>query len=247
VTYPNTLEDRLWNYLVGWNELGLPLDPIYEHFLETLPGATVAQVASEALGRPLRVTVEEVKKLDSPYAPTADVLVDRVLEAARLTAEDVVYDLGCGDGRIVCAAAERYGCKAVGFDLGSGQLAECARRKEKLAREARNRVTFKKQDLFEADLSEATVVFTYLLSDANRKLLPRLMNLRAGCRIVLHDYGIDALIPDEGYPVLMTPENDRIHRIYRYTAPLKVREDDPSSARPEANEGAERRSHGNAA
>src|SRR5262249_43908404 len=63
VAYPNTLEDRLWNYLVGWNELGLPLDSIYEHFLESLPGATVARVASEALGKKVRVTVEEVKNV----------------------------------------------------------------------------------------------------------------------------------------------------------------------------------------
>jgi SAM-dependent methyltransferase len=257
VAYPNTLEDRLWNYLVGWNELGLPLDSIYEHFLESLPGATVAQVASEALGKKVRVTVEEEKNLDSPYAPTADVLVDRILEVAQLTAEDVVYDLGCGDGRIVCAAAERYGCQAAGFDLDPRRLAECVQRKEKLATGARGRVTFKKQDLFEADLSDATVVFAYLLSDANRKLLPRLMNLEPGCRVILHDYGIDALIPDEGYPLLITLENDRIHRIYRYTAPLKAR-DDSSSALHVANddtgtrlafsgEGADRRSQGNAA
>src|SRR5262249_33041738 len=66
VPYPNTLEDRLWDYLVGWDELGLPLAGIYEHFLESMTGGAVARVATEALGRPVRVTVEEVKDLASP-------------------------------------------------------------------------------------------------------------------------------------------------------------------------------------
>jgi glycosyltransferase involved in cell wall biosynthesis len=72
VPYPNRLEDRLWNYLVGWDELGLPLDSIYEHFLESMTGAAVARVASEALGRPVRVIAHEVKEVAPPHVLPAE-------------------------------------------------------------------------------------------------------------------------------------------------------------------------------
>jgi hypothetical protein len=225
-SHPDELEDRVRNYLLGWKELGLPLEPIYTHFMHQMSGARLAQVASEALGRLLRVTVEEVKDLNTPFVPTHPCLVDKMLEVAQLTEKDVVYDLGCGDGRIVCTAAERYGCKAIGFDVDPVRLAESANTRMKLSKKVQQLVTFKKQDLLQVDLSEATAIVSYLMPEVNVKLVPQLRTLRPGARVVFHDYDIQGIPPDEGYPIALPLPNDRDHLIFRYTTPLMPPQDE---------------------
>lgn len=125
--------------------------------------------------------------LDVPYVPTPQPVVDRMLEIARVERSDMVYDLGCGDGRIVVTAARRFGCRGVGIDIDPQRIAEARAN----AREAgvTRLVDFRVADLFQSDFSEASVVTLYLLPEINLRLRPQLWRqLRVGTRIVSHDF-----------------------------------------------------------
>jgi len=127
--------------------------------------------------------------LDVPYVPTPEVVVDKMLEVARVGRDDLLYDLGSGDGRIVITAAGRYGARGVGYDLNPKRIEES----NAGAREAgvTGRVRFEQRDLFEADLSGATVVTLYLLPEVNMRLRPKLLKeLAPGTRVVSHNYGM---------------------------------------------------------
>ncbi|HLL77437.1 MAG TPA: class I SAM-dependent methyltransferase [Pyrinomonadaceae bacterium] len=127
--------------------------------------------------------------LDVPYVPTPDAVVARMLEVAKVNSNDLLYDLGSGDGRIVITAAKRYGARGVGYDLNPRRIEES----NENARKARvtDRVRFVEQDLFEADLTGATVVTIYLLPTVNMKLRPKLLkDLAPGTRVVSHNYGM---------------------------------------------------------
>jgi hypothetical protein len=127
--------------------------------------------------------------LDVPYVPTPEVVVAKMLEVAKVGPNDLLYDLGSGDGRIVVTAASKYGARGVGYDLNPKRIAES----NENARQAgvAERVRFEQQDLFEADLSGATVVTLYLLPDVNLQLRPRLLSeLKPGTRVVSHNYGM---------------------------------------------------------
>jgi SAM-dependent methyltransferase len=127
------------------------------------------------------------RKLDVWYVPTPNEIVDRMLDVANVTALDVVYDLGCGDGRIVIAAAKKYGTRGVGVDLDPARIREAQANAKQAGVE--NLVTFKVGDMFKTDLHEATVVTLYLLPELNRRLKPKLFaELRPGARVVSHDW-----------------------------------------------------------
>ena len=124
-----------------------------------------------------------------PYVATPLDVVDRMLALANVGPRDVVYDLGCGDGRIVIAAALKFGARGVGIDIDPARISEA----EANARRAgvQDRVTFKLQDALETDVSEATVVTLYMLSAINVKLRPILTKeLRSGSRIVSHNFAV---------------------------------------------------------
>jgi SAM-dependent methyltransferase len=127
------------------------------------------------------------RKLDVWYVPTPNEIVDRMLDVANVSPLDVVYDLGCGDGRIVIAAAKKYGTRGVGVDLDPARIREAQANARKAGVE--NLVTFKVGDLFQTDLTEATVVTLYLLPELNRRLKPKLFaELKPGARVVSHDW-----------------------------------------------------------
>ena len=131
----------------------------------------------------------------APYVPTPYDVVNRMLELAEVTRDDVVYDLGCGDGRIVITAAERFGARGVGIDYDPECIAEANANAAR--RGVQDLVTFIRQDAMEADVSEATVVTLYLLSSSNRKLRPILTRqLRPGARIVSHAFRMGDWRPD---------------------------------------------------
>jgi precorrin-6B methylase 2 len=135
---------------------------------------------------PLRAQQTEVKR-DVIYVPTRQAVVDGMLKAANVTAKDVLYDLGSGDGRIPITAAKVYGARGVGIDIDPQRIAEANAN----AKEAgvTDKVRFLNQDLFTTDISEATVVTLYLLPSLNIKLLPKLnKELRPGTRIVSHQF-----------------------------------------------------------
>lgn len=131
---------------------------------------------------------------DVPFVPTPMVVVDEMLRLARVRANDVVYDLGSGDGRIVIAAAQKFGARAVGVDLDADLIAES----EQNARAANvtDRVRFLRQDFFKTDFSEATVVALYVIPGVMRRLRAQMLELKPGTRVVAHDFDFDDWRPD---------------------------------------------------
>ena len=133
---------------------------------------------------------------DVIFVPTPNDVVQKMLELAKVTPKDVVYDLGCGDGRIVIAAAQKYGVRAVGIDIDPQRISE-ANANAKAAK-VTDKVKFVEADLFEADISEATVVTLYLLTRLNEKLKPKLLkDLKPGTRVVSHAFDMGDWKPEE--------------------------------------------------
>jgi SAM-dependent methyltransferase len=135
------------------------------------------------------------KRPDVIFVPTRELVIDAMLKAAKVGPTDVVYDLGCGDGRIVVAAA-KLGASAVGIDIDPQRIKEANENAAKNG--VTGKVQFRQEDLFEADIREATVVTLYLLPTLNVKLRPRLMEqLRPGTRIVSHDFDMGDWAPEQ--------------------------------------------------
>jgi cyclopropane fatty-acyl-phospholipid synthase-like methyltransferase len=139
-----------------------------------------------------------------------------MLELARVTSSDVVYDLGSGEGEIVIEAARHYGVRAVGVEL-DGERIESAH-KNAAAAGVTDRVTFIERDLFEVDISEATVVTLYLFPELTERLLPKLLReLKPGTRIVSHDFGLGDWLPEKTIEVPL----DRTRRVFLWTVPRR--------------------------
>lgn len=155
---------------------------------------------------------------EAPYVPTPQHVVMRTLELADVTEDDIVYDLGSGDGRFVITAAKEYGARGVGIEIDP-ELVELARNKAKMAG-VEDRVEFRQMDLFDADISEATVVTMYLWPTMNERLQPKLKNeLRPGTRVLSHDFNIEGWTAD----TTITIGNDTLHesanKIYFWVIP----------------------------
>lgn len=162
--------------------------------------------------------ITEKRTPDVVYVGSPRDVVAKMLDMVKVTKDDVLYDLGCGDGRIVVAAAKKYGCRAKGYDINPVRIREALENVKRNGVE--DLVKIERKDIFTVDLSEASVVTLYLLPSMNVKLIPQLKKLKPGSRIVAHDYAI------EGYPaeetITMTSKEDAVeHYIYRWTAPLK--------------------------
>jgi SAM-dependent methyltransferase len=155
--------------------------------------------------------------VDAPFITTPPDIVEAMLELAEVAEEDVVYDLGCGDGRIVVTAAEKYGCKAWGFDNNPERVEEA--RQTAKQRGVEHLVTVQEQDIFQLDLSPADVVTLYLLPRLNVKLIPQLEKLKPGSRIVSHDWDMKGVKPDKQIEVISS-DDDREHFIFLWTTPL---------------------------
>jgi SAM-dependent methyltransferase len=136
--------------------------------------------------------------------PTPQPVVDKMLEMAEIKPGDVVYDLGCGDGRILVTAAKRYGVKAVGYDLDAERVRESQLNAKTNGVE--HLVTVKQADVFTVELREATVVTLYLLPELNVRLMPKLEQLRPGSRIVSHDFDMRGAVPAVVHRMSVTDE-----------------------------------------
>jgi precorrin-6B methylase 2 len=181
----------------------------------------LAQATDEKPAKKTKKTTPDVV-----YVPTPHDVVAKMLEVAGVAKDDVVYDLGCGDGRIVVAAAKKYGCRGKGFEIAAEQLKLSRENVKK--NEVEHLVTIEDKDIFEVDLSPASVVTLYLLPSLNVKLIPQLEKLKPGSRIVSHDFGMEGVKPDK---VLKhrSKEDGRDHTIYLWTTPLKKEKKDESS------------------
>jgi precorrin-6B methylase 2/LEA14-like dessication related protein len=156
--------------------------------------------------------------LDVPFVFTPQDVVDKMLMVAKVKKDDLVYDLGCGDGRIPVTAAKKYGCKAVGYDLDPERVKESLENVKK--NELEHLVTIEQKDIFTLDLSEADVITLYLLPALNVKLIPQLEKLKPGSRILSHNFDMKGVKPDK--VVRFTSSFDNIeHKIYLWTTPLK--------------------------
>jgi tRNA G37 N-methylase Trm5 len=170
--------------------------------------------ASLALTSPLLVAqrVDVHAKSLAPFVPSPQHIVERMLEAASVKPGEVVYDLGCGDGRILITAAEKFNAKAVGVEL-SPDLVKRAQETIRL-RKLENRAQVVQGNLVEVDLSNADVVVLYLLTESNELLRPRLeKQLRPGARVVSHDFEVRGWKPTV---VDYVEAYKRKHRIYVY-------------------------------
>lgn len=164
----------------------------------------------------------EAPSLDIEYVPTPENVVAKMLEVAAITKDDVVYDLGCGDGRLVIAAAKTYGARAFGFDLDPERIAEARANVEKAG--VGHLVTIEQKNIFDVDLSPATVVTLYLLPELNVRLVPQLEKLAPKSRIVSHDFDMAGYDPDDIWMIVAKhhrpPPKRRKHYVYLWTTPL---------------------------
>jgi methyltransferase family protein len=131
-----------------------------------------------------------------PFVRSTPEVIDRMLEMARLKTEDVLYDIGSGDGAIVIRAAKKYGIKAIGIEIDQELVAKA--RRNAFREKVEHLVEFRAQDAFTVDVSPATVVTLYMLPEFNAKLRPILdRQLRPGSRVVSHDYPVEGWVPDQ--------------------------------------------------
>jgi uncharacterized protein (TIGR03000 family) len=165
----------------------------------------------------VRAQAPEDREPDVIYVPTPQEVVDRMLELADIKKGDVVYDLGCGDGRIVVTAAKKYGVKAVGFDINPERVKESLENVQR--NHVENLVTIKKADIFTLDLREANVVTLYLLPSLNVKLMPQLEKLKPGSRIVSHDFDMKGAKPKTIEHVKTDNGFSREHTVYLWVVP----------------------------
>ena len=154
-------------------------------------------------------------QLDVPYEPSSEEVVEAMLKIAKVGKNDFVYDLGCGDGRIVIAAAQKAGARGVGVDLDPKRIRES----QENARKANvtDRVQFFQQDLFQTEMGNATVVMLYLWPEVNLKLRPKLFHeLKPGTRVVSHSHDMGSWEPDQS----ITASNG--HRVHLWVIPANV-------------------------
>lgn len=160
------------------------------YFLGALAGAGLAGSGFDVLAQRASATPDVI------FMPSDFQVVTQMLKLAKVTRNDIVYDLGCGDGRFVVTAARQFGARGVGIDIDPERIKEARELAERTG--ANDRVRFIEGDLFEADISEATVVTLYLLTGLNLKLRPKLQKeLKPGSRIVSHAFDMDDWYPED--------------------------------------------------
>ncbi len=176
----------------------------------------------ESLAESAVISDSDTVEKDAPYVSTSQRVVNQMLEAANVGPNDVVYDLGSGDGRIPIAAAQRHGARGIGIEIDPDLVAK-ARESAETAGVA-DRVEFRQGDLFEADLTDATVVALYLWPEINVKLRPKLLRtLDPGDRIVSHDFRMGDWEPDR--VIDLGPGKIGQETVYLWIVPEDVPED----------------------
>jgi SAM-dependent methyltransferase len=194
----------------------------------TLVLALLLSVVSTVAQQPLKPLEKEP---EVPYMPTHEKVVAEMLKVAKVGKDDILYDLGSGDGRIVITAAKEFGARGVGVDIDPDLVREA--RENAVKAGVADKVKFLQQDLFETDIREATVVTLYLLPEINRRLRPKLLSdLKPGTRVVSHNHDMGDWKPDKTLRVRVPHEyvisktlNMRMphqHKIYYWVVPPRT-------------------------
>lgn len=170
---------------------------------------------------PVIAAVPDNRRPDVIYVPTPQEVVEKALELAKVRKRDVVYHLGCGDGRVAVTAARKYGTYGFGFDIDPQRVKESLENVKK--HKVERLVTIKHADVFTLDLREATVIYLYMLPSLNVKLIPQLEKCKPGTRIISHDFDMQGVKPDQVVNINAKDDNGnaRDHRLYLWTTPLK--------------------------
>ena len=189
------------------------------------PGAAIGLLVTLSLGLFLTSTTEPVRAAAiqslAPYVPTPEDVVDRMLVLAGTTRDDIVYDLGCGDGRIPIAAAKTFGARGVGIDIDPRRIEES--RANARAAGVEHLVEFRLGDALAADVSPATVVTLYMLGSGNAALRPILTRqLRPGARIVSHAFSMGPAWPADKVDHFTSARGDEV-TLYLWKADGKIR------------------------
>jgi ubiquinone/menaquinone biosynthesis C-methylase UbiE len=169
---------------------------------------TISSCANAQLDEPI--------ERDVPYVPTPQPVVDEMLRMADPNEGEILYDLGCGDGRIVVTAAKKYKVKGIGVDIDPQRIRESNENAEKEG--VTDRVTFLRKNLFDMDFSDADVLCMYLLPSVNEKLKPKILDLKPGTRVVCHEFSIGDWQPDKTVQV----EESNGRRVLFWVVPAKV-------------------------
>jgi SAM-dependent methyltransferase len=210
------------NHLISWLAVLLAAGNTVSNAAERACCATASSATSF-----IATTVKDDTDLSSRtpdviFVPTPQPVVDKMLEMAQVKKGDVVYDLGCGDGRIVVTAAKKFGVKAFGFDIDPQRVKEA--RENVRTNNVEHLVTIRQADIFTLDLTPASVVTLYLLPELNVRLMPQLQKLKPGSRIVSHDFDMRGAKPVQVHH--MTVNDDERsqygmgeHTIYKWVVP----------------------------
>jgi ubiquinone/menaquinone biosynthesis C-methylase UbiE len=166
---------------------------------------------------------QQRRQFDVPYVPTTEEAVKAMLKLANVKKTDVVYDLGCGDGRIVIAAAKTYGARGVGIDIDPQRIREATENAKKAGVESL--VRFEENDLFQADFREATVVTLFLLRSINLKLRPKLLQeLKPGTRVVSNTFDMGDWRPEKEQSLPGADDDEAAylsHKFFLWTIPQR--------------------------
>ncbi|NJM73237.1 MAG: class I SAM-dependent methyltransferase [Scytonema sp. RU_4_4] len=175
-----------------------------------------AEATTTTFPSPAPTMQRQERQADVPYVPTPQEVVNQMLQLAKVSSNDVVYDLGSGDGRIPITAVQKYSAsRATGVEINPQLVQQAQANAQKAG--VTDRVKFVQQDLFQTDLSDATVVTLYLLPDVNLKLRPKLLQeLKPGTRIVSHDFDMGEWKPER---VVQVQVQNRQHTLYYWVVP----------------------------
>lgn len=158
------------------------------------------------------------RKPDVGYYPTTQDVVEKMLELVRVTKQDHVFDLGCGDGRFMVTASRKYGCRSTGYEINEELIAKGRAEIRKLKLESLAKI--EDQDLFTVDMSPASVAVLFLLPEMNAKLVPQLQKMKPGSRIITHEFDIPGIKPDQELTWISKEDNSE-HLLYVYKVPLQ--------------------------
>jgi ribosomal protein L11 methylase PrmA len=189
-------------------------------FLKAIPIGLAFPLVGAGLAKAKDEEPKAMRTPDVVYVGTPYDLISKMLQMAKVKKDDLVYDLGCGDGRMLILAAEKYGCHAVGFDIDPERVS--AARANVARNHVEKLVKIEQADMFTLDLSKADVFPLYLLPEMNRKLLPQFSKLKPGSRIVCHDYDLEGIAEDSKINIISNEDNAN-HTVSLYTTPLKAK------------------------